>query len=633
MTLSKQLLLLISALFLAIFTVNYVISIQNIRSYLQIESQAHAQDTATSLGLSLSPYIQKESDPILKTMISAIFDMGYYKEIKLSNAENQTLVKMTNNKVFEEVPDWFVNRLPMETATAESEISSGWTIGGTVYVTINPGYAYLKLYQQAKSAFYYSLVSFLLSVGLLIFVLRFTLKPLKHINDLALTIAEGNFETIEHLPWTTEVKNVAHSMNIMSSKLSGVMANLNDKLSSLGQKLLLDRLTGLYNKNTFDSDLKQLYLENSEAFLFLIKTDSLTSLVKEHGSEAIDAFLQSCASQFRQTAQDFSSEASAYHFYGAEFAVLARNVQLPQAEQLAKALSLALSELGLTHHKNDIGHIGVVAIDLLGLPEDMLPAAYEAYEQAVIIGPNSYYIRTGDDRAKDIAEWKTLVFDIVERNSYKIQFTGPMLHIVDNRILMEEAFLQLFDKQGASLPVGIFVAIAEKYEKIVALDQGMIEKVIDQLTGASSSLNIAVNLSTRTIKNSDFRTWFSHQLKQNASIVPQLIISFSAYAVAKDFNAYHEFIKFLHAFGIRVLLKRFDSQSMSLNQIKTLKPDFVRLSRELSNDLQGDNEKVSFLQTLKEIGGLLDIAILAENIRSDADFDIVRNIGLDGASR
>jgi hypothetical protein len=39
------------------------------------------------------------------------------------------------------------------------------------------------------------------------------------------------------------------------------------------------------------------------------------------------------------------------------------------------------------------------------------------------------------------------------------------------------------------------------------------------------------------------------------------------------------------------------------------------------------------LQTLKEIGGLLDIAILAENIRSNADFDIVRNIGLDGASR
>ncbi|EIC31233.1 MULTISPECIES: bifunctional diguanylate cyclase/phosphodiesterase [Methylomicrobium] len=633
MTLSKQLLLLISALFLAIFIVNYVISIHNIRSYLQVESQVHAQDTATSLGLSLSPHIVNESDPILKTMISAIFDMGYYKEIKLDNAENKTLVKLSNNQVFDEVPHWFVNLLPMEPATAESEISAGWTPGGTVYVTVNPGYAYLKLYQQAQSAFCYSLVSFLLSVCLLIFALRFTLKPLKHINDLALKIAEGQFETITRLPWTIEVNNVANSMNLMSRKLSGVMANLNDKLSSLGRKLQLDSLTGLYNKSTFDSDLKQLYLENTDGFLFLVKTDSLASLVKERDSEAIDAFLQSCASQLKQTSEIFSAEATVYHFYGAEFAVLARNLQWPEAEKLAKSLSLALTELGRVHQKNDIGHIGVVAVDPLSSPETILPAAHEAYEQAVVIGPNSYYIRTGGEQAKDVTEWKALVFDIVDRNFYKIQFIGPIIHIADNRILMEEAFIQVFDKQGVPLPVGVFVSIAEKYEKIVALDCGMIEKVVAHLNNTSSAQHIAINISTRTIKNSGFRTWFSNLLKQNTSAAARLIICSSAYAVAKNFEAYHEFIDFLHASGVRVILKRFDSHSLSLNQLKMLKPDFVRLSQELSNGLQGNEEKISFLQTVKEIGELLDISILAENVRADVDFDIVKSIGLDGASR
>jgi EAL domain-containing protein (putative c-di-GMP-specific phosphodiesterase class I)/GGDEF domain-containing protein len=633
MTLSKQLLLLISALFLAIFTVNYAISVHNIRSYLQVESQVHAQDTATSLGLSLSPYILNESDPILKTMISAIFDMGYYKEIKLDNAENHTLVKLSNDKVFDEVPLWFVNLLPMETATGESEISAGWTPGGTVYVTVNPGYAYLKLYQQAKSAFYYSLISFLLSVCLLIFVLRFTLKPLKHINALALKIADSQFETITPLPWTTEVKNVANSMNIMSRKLSGVMAGLNEKLTSLGRKLQLDSLTELYNKSTFDSDLKQLYLENTDGFLFLVKTDCLARLVKERGSEAIDAFLQSAASQLAQAAQHFSSETTVYHFHGAEFAVLAPTIRRTEAEQLAKSLSLALSELGRLHQINDIGHIGAVAIDPLGSPEAVLPAAYEAYEQAVIIGPNRYHIRTGGDQAKDITEWKTLVFDAVERNFYKPQLVGPMIGIADNRILMEEAFIQVFDKQGRPLPVGIFVAIAEKYEKIVTLDRGMVEKIVAQLNDPSSAQNIAINLSTRTIKNSGFRTWLSTLLKHNASAASRLIVGFSAYAAAKDFAAYHEFIDFLHTHGVRVILKRFDSHSLSLNQLKTLKPDFVRLSQELSNDLQGDNEKISFLQTVKEIGDLLDISILAENVRSDVDFDIIKDIGFDGASR
>jgi EAL domain-containing protein (putative c-di-GMP-specific phosphodiesterase class I)/GGDEF domain-containing protein len=628
MTLSKQLLLLLSALFLLIFTVNYVIGIKNIQSQLQTESQAHAQHTANLLSLSLSPYILKESDPILKTMIDPVFDIGYYKEIKLNNDKGKTLVKFVNNKFSAEIPGWFIRLLPLEATSAESDISSGWTFGGTIYVTINHAPAYLKLYRQAKSAFYYSLSSFLLSVCLLIFILRFTLKPLKNINGLAMRISESQFETITNIPWTTEFRNIAYSINIMSSKLNGVMANLNDKLAVLGHKLQLNSLTGLYNKNTFNSDLKQLYLENTEAYLFLIKTDSLTILVKEHDCGTIDAFLQDCAAQLKLTAQNFSSETIAYHFYGAEFAVLARNIELSQARKLAKALSMTLSELGHIHHRADIGHIGVVSIDLLGSPENMLHAAQEAYEQAVIIGPNSYYIRTGADRAKDIAEWKSLVFDVVERNSYKIQFTGPIMHIANNRILMEEAFLQAFDKQGASLPVGIFVAIAEKYEKIISLDQGVIEKVIDQLNGASSSLNIAVNLSTRTIKNSDFRSWFSNQLKQNAFIVPQLIISFSAYAVSKDFNAYHEFIKFLHASGVRIILKRFDSQSMSVNMLKIIKPDFIRLSYELISELQGNIEKISFLQTVKEVSDLLDIPILVEKTLSDTDFDIIAKIGL-----
>lgn len=633
MTLSKQLLILISTLFLAMFSVNYVISIENIRSYLQTEAQAHAQDTATSLGLSLSPFIHKESDPILLTMVSATFDMGYYKEIKLENAGDKTLVKLTRNKVFDEVPNWFVSLLPVETATAESQISSGWKFGGTVYVTPNPGFAYLKLYQQAKSAFFYSLAAFFISIGFLIFLLRLALKPIKNINDLALRIADGHFELISPLPWSLEIKNVAHAMNLMSHKLNGVMTNLKDKLSYLGLKLQIDGLTGLYNKNTFDSDLKQLYLEHADGYLFLIKTDSLASLVKERGSESIDTFLQNCAAQLKQTASNFSREASAYHFYGAEFAVLARNIQPPQARKLAKSLSMTLSELGHAHRKVDIGHIGVVAVDPLDAPEDLLPAANEAYEQALIIGPNSYYIRTGNDRAKDIGEWKSLVFDVVDRDSYTIQLVGPMISIADNRVLMEEAFIHASDNHGLSLPVGIFVSFAEKYEKIVALDQGMIAKVISQLNDSTFSGSIAVNVSTRTIKNSDFRVWFANRLKQYPLIAPRLIITFSAYAVAKDFNTYQNFIKFLHSFGVRVVLKRFDSQLLPLEKLKSLEPDFIRISRELSNDLHNDAEKVSFLQTVKEICDLLDISILAENIHLDIDFDIVKNIGFTGASR
>ena len=77
MSLSKQLLLLLSLIFFIIFSASLILSINNIKGYLEVESQFHVKDTATSLGLSLSPHMNNEKDPIFETMMTAIFDTGY----------------------------------------------------------------------------------------------------------------------------------------------------------------------------------------------------------------------------------------------------------------------------------------------------------------------------------------------------------------------------------------------------------------------------------------------------------------------------------------------------------------------------------------------------------------------------
>lgn len=634
MTLSKQLLILISVLFLMIFGINYVSSVNNIRSYLQVESEVHAQDTATSLGLSLSPYIANETDPVMEAMMNAIFDMGYYKEIKLVNVDGKPLITLANDRIFEEVPDWFVKRVPMKMASAKSEISSGWSIGGVIYVTVNPGYAYLKLYEQAKSAFYYSVAAFIVSMALLFLVLRFMLLPLKRINQQALAIAEGQFEIIEPLPWTTEVRNVARSMNEMSAKIGGIMKKLNARLEALAKTLLLDDLTGLNKKSSFETDLKQLFLEHGEAFVYLIKLDSLTGMTKELSSDAIDRFLQDCANSLKQVASDFSAgEIKIYHFFGSEFALLARSIDTQQAKQLATALSLALGELAEKYQKSDIAHIGVAPFDPLGTMASMLAAANEAFEQAKLIGANSFYIRERGDQAKDIEEWKALVFNVVDQHEYKISFIGTIADTQTGQVLMQEAFIKAHDAKGDQIPIGTFVSIAEKFEKIVELDRGVTEQVIRHIEAQHVDYAIAINLSTRTVKNSDYRAWLATVLQQHHTISAQLVFSISAYAAAKEVKVFKEFIKFIHGYGAKVILKRFDSQSMSMETAKILQPDYIRLSRDMGNGVSHEPVKRAFVETMKEVGDLLDITLLVENIQSDEDFALIKDMGITGASR
>ena len=89
----------------------------------------------------------------------------------------------------------------------------------------------------------------------------------------------------------------------------------------------------------------------------------------------------------------------------------------------------------------------------------------------------------------------------------------------------------------------------------------------------------------------------------------------------------------LHPDPGQVMLKRFETQSISLETAKLLRPDYIRLSRDMSNDIVHDHSKRNFVETIYEAAKLIDIAVLAENVRSDEDFALLASIGFMGASR
>jgi EAL domain-containing protein (putative c-di-GMP-specific phosphodiesterase class I) len=158
-------------------------------------------------------------------------------------------------------------------------------------------------------------------------------------------------------------------------------------------------------------------------------------------------------------------------------------------------------------------------------------------------------------------------------------------------------------------------------------------KVIDTIKRDNVEHAIAINLSIKTIQDSGFESWFSDLIKKNQSIAKQMVFSFSSYAVAKELNKYKEFINFVHKLGIKVIIKRFETQSMSSEAVIELKPDFIRLARDLGHGISIDEEKKIVVETIQGIGDLLDISILAENVQSEDDFTCIKDIGLSGASR
>ncbi|MCG8426109.1 MAG: hypothetical protein MI754_01980, partial [Chromatiales bacterium] len=123
MTLSRQLLILIIVLLTLVFAGTFYISMQNSRNYLEEQLESHAQDAATSLGLSISPYLGEQQDiATITSMTDAIFDRGFYRTIRVQDMVGKPLVDRIQPVQLEGVPMWFIERFPLETPIGESTV-------------------------------------------------------------------------------------------------------------------------------------------------------------------------------------------------------------------------------------------------------------------------------------------------------------------------------------------------------------------------------------------------------------------------------------------------------------------------------------------------------------------------------
>ena len=632
MSLSKQLLILISLLFLIVFSASFVISMGSIRDYLEVESEIHMQDTATSLGLSLSPHMEDENDPILQTMMSAIFDMGYYREMRLEDIDGKTLVSLKNPVKMEGVPQWLINWLPMKSATASSEISSGWSISGTLYVSSNPAYAYLKLYKQAKETLLYSVIIFVGAFALLMLVLRFTLQPLKAIQKQANEISSGQFTTIDRLPWTKEVRHVAQSMNSMSVKIGDTITRLNQRLDALNDNLKRDGLTRLLNQATFTADMKKRLSSGHTGYVSYIKFVDLSDISKQKGNQLADTLLKDMA---RILNNAVAGNGHAYRLYGAEFAIIYDESDINLIQSFAKNLQQAMTELAEHYEVDDLVHIGLVKFDRTSEFERLMPALIEAYEQASIIGQNAFFIKDDSISSLSEQEWKAAITHAINRDTPEIYFTAEAYNYAGPKPVkvMQEAFSFVKDKAGNTLSVGTFFSMAQEFGLSEPVDRCIVNKVLLKMEQDRISCPVSINLTMDSIDSASFHKWLESRIEQSVISAELLTFSVSAYAATKNLKAFTNFSRFVKSLGANSLIKRYSADIIAIDELRHLHLDYIRLARDLTQNIGSNASKPDFLEIMHEVSRLLDIKVLAEAVTNDEDFAIVKQAGIYGISR
>ena len=630
MTLSKQLGLGFFCVLLLAFLGTLYTNINNTRFFIEQQLSSHAQDTATSLGLSITPYIGNEQDlPIIETMTNAIFDRGYYLSIELQDINGGVLISRTNPEKLEAVPSWFSQLFSIRAPAGSSEINDGWNIRANLVVVTHPGLAYLQLWNNALSGFWVATVVFLLSLIFVWALVKHVItEPINAVIKQTQAIALKQFAPIEDIPKTRELKSFVVAINLLSGKLQKMFQQILEQSENYRLFAYTDQLTKVGNRRAFQLSFEQTLhneLEQCSGHLMIIRASSLSEVHREQGGELGDNYLLSICAIAKTVATEHFNHFTIYRAAGADFILIFENSNEENIKTLAKALSLTYKRSEKTEHKQGMAHIGVAEYSYNNNAKDVLEKADSALAMA----------NTSQQRWKLAGRllvshsnetWRKTIQQLLHTGTS--DFAAQPIMNKHKEVVYSEWFARLpNEKASASLPMAQLIPASVRLDYAQDLDKLIVQNLLEHL--AVSSELVGLNISRLSLFDDDFMDWFTTQLQKADSLSAKLVLEIPERALVHDINTLVKRIESLKILGVKVAVEHFGAQLAGITHVRKLQPDFLKLDGKFTRNIDKEIDNQLFLSSLISIAQGLNIKIIAEMVETEMEMNWLLNAGVD----
>jgi len=351
MTLFKQIAIMLSIFLIIILTTVLVLNFKSANNAVQDRLYEDAKNTATSLSLSLGTANGDIS--VMSTMINANFDSGNYREIRLEDAQEYTVVDeniLYDRKVESKqanVPLWFLDFVHIEAPVASANVSAGWSQVGILYVQSDVSYAYTQLYTI--------LINLLISFGILVIlgliflylILSTILKPLKEVQRQAEAVIRNEFIIQTDIPYTEEFKDVVLGINNMVSKMKAMFEKGNAELKRQKELEYSDSATKLRNRKYLIDKLPEFLKIDASSKGGINMMISLSGVIQANetiGHKEVDKLFLEIAEIFKAHASNYPNSISA-RMNGTEFAILLPDCSNKDGLELAYGIQNSTNKL------------------------------------------------------------------------------------------------------------------------------------------------------------------------------------------------------------------------------------------------------------------------------------------------
>jgi diguanylate cyclase (GGDEF)-like protein len=604
MSLFKQITIIMSLFLLFVLASVMALNFNSSAKYAQDELLNNAQNTVSSLSLSLAHANGDVS--AMATMVNALFDSGYFQKITLLDTQENTLFERIQTNDQTQVPLWFKSLYTLETPVASATVSSGWKPVGTVQIIPTQDNADIKLYENFLELLQSFALIALITFTLLYFLLRLILSSLKRLTKQAEAVSSNHFIINTSVPSTKEFKEVTLAMNKMVEKVKDIFEKEASSVQNYHRLLYTDDLTALGNRNYFELKFNE-FMASQEAdtngIILTLYLDGILEANKTMGHDKVDDLIQGLSSLLRDKVKTMDQAVIA-RIDGTKISIIFPRMGADDIEDLAEE-TLAQSIMKL--EQSSIPECGIkLVIQTYGTQDTLSGLLGQMENRLSTVQKNTLNIIT-EDNDSAIIERETIENRIKE---HSIALALQDAFDLKGNSIHAEAYVRLYDEHQILLEAGDFIPLVHKMRLDTKLDQNVINYAIKEKL--LQNREVAINISLRFVQDKDMLKWLKERL---ASVHENRVFNFEI----SNHNLLHcvdealEFSTMLTQSGHKFGIDRFTvEENTNLNYLQMLTPDYLKIdSTYLHEMIQGKQGQIN--NALKILIESLDIKIIASN--------------------
>ncbi|MCH8537470.1 MAG: EAL domain-containing protein [Alkalimonas sp.] len=399
-----------------------------------------------------------------------------------------------------------------------------------------------------------------------------------------------------------------------------------------------DQVTGLPNRNRFVQYYEEQLSQSDQVdfgIFAITRCTELQGLNQTRGYLEGDKYIKEVCEVLKKAVATYPG-GQLYRLNSSDFGLLLPRVTPKEAENFAVQLQSRLNEYQKIAELDSVAYTGLVSYESGRALGELLAIADTSISLAQTKQTNAWHLQKESAGLETASygygnqNWRNVIDDVLANNRIALLYQTIQPSSRSAKAY-SEILVRFKTQENQVLPTASFLAMAEKLDRIIAVDRLIIETALNTIKSKNlQDQYFGLNLSSRCVHDDQFIIWLERRLLKDATIAAKLIFEVTEFGLQQNLKTSKRFIDMVHRAGARITVEKFGVGITSFKFFRELKPDYIKMDGSYTRHIDDDKNNQYFLRLMIDLAHRIGVGVFAESVETQEEKHMLDSLFIDG---